>query len=125
MTGTLTIGAAFLLGLVASGDCVVMCGGLSAPLGLATAKVRHGRPRARLLIGYQLGRISSYSLAGLLLASALGGAITMLDIDAVRGSLRVVSALALSIGALVAFGRVRDPGSSIGRRLWPKLAPLG
>jgi sulfite exporter TauE/SafE len=102
-----------------------MCGGISAALGLATAKDRNGRPRAMLLSCYQLGRIASYSLAGLLFAGFLGGAIALLDIEAVRRALRVLSALALLLGALVVFGRVRDPGYAIGARLWPKLAVLG
>ena len=125
MTGTLTTGAAFLLGLAASGHCLVMCGGISGALGIATAKRADGRPFPHLLVGYQLGRISSYSLAGMLFGGVLGGAISLLDIDAVRTSLRALSAFALLLGALVAFGRVRDPGFGIGRRLWPKLAPIG
>lgn len=125
MSDALNLGAAVLLGLVASGHCVVMCGGISAALGLATAKDRNGRPRALLLIGYQLGRIGSYALAGLLFAGILGGAIAMLDIEAVRAALRVLSSLALVIAAFVAFGRARDPGAGIGRRIWTKLAPLG
>lgn len=125
MSNALTIGAAALLGLAASSHCIVMCGGISSALGVATAKDRNGRPHALLLIHYQLGRISSYALAGLLFAGVLGGAIAVLDIEAVRRTLRVVSALALLLGALVAFGRVRDPGSGIGRRVWLKLAPLG
>ena len=36
-----------------------------------------------------------------------------------------MSAAALVLGALVAFGRVRDPGFGLGRRLWLRLAPLG
>lgn len=125
MSNVLTIGAAFLLGLAASSHCLVMCGGISTALGLATAKDHKGRPRALLLIHYQLGRISSYALAGLLFAGLLGGAIAVLDVEAVRRTLRIVSALALLLAAFVAFGRVRDPGWAIGRRVWPKLAPLG
>jgi sulfite exporter TauE/SafE len=125
VTGSLTLGAALLLGLVASGHCVVMCGGISAALGIATARTAEGRPRPWLLAGYQAGRILSYSLAGLLLGGTLGGLVGLLDIEVVRRVLRVLSALALLLGALVAFGRVRDPGFPIGRRLWPKLAPLG
>ncbi len=125
MNGTLTYGAAALLGLIASTHCVVMCGGISSALGLATAQDRHGRPRITLLIGYQLGRIGSYTLAGLLLAGVLGGAIAALDNETVRTTLRTLSALALLLAALVAYGRLRDPGSPLGRRLWPKLAPLG
>jgi sulfite exporter TauE/SafE len=78
-----------------------------------------------LLIGYQLGRAVSYTLAGLLLGGALGTLIGVLDIDAVRRALRALSALALLIGALVAFGRLRDPGFGIGHRLWQHIAPLG
>ena len=125
MSDALTLGAALLLGLAASGHCFVMCGGISAALGLATAKRADGRPQTRLLIGYQLGRIFSYSLAGLFFGGVLGGIVALLDIETIRRSLRVLSAVALLLGALVAFGRVRDPGFGVGRTLWPKLAPLG
>jgi sulfite exporter TauE/SafE len=125
VNGTLTLAAALLLGLAASGHCLVMCGGISAALGIATAKRADGKPRASLLIAYQFGRASSYAFAGLLLGGALGALIGMLDIEAVRRALRAVSALALLLGALVAFGRVRDPGFGIGHKLWQRIAPLG
>jgi len=120
-----TLLAALLLGLAASGHCLVMCGGISAALGIATAKGADGRPRRALLVAYQFGRISSYALAGLLLGGVLGGAIALLDNETVRRTLRVLSALALVLGALVASGRLRDPGFGIGPRIWPRLAPLG
>jgi sulfite exporter TauE/SafE len=122
---SLTLGAAFLLGLAASGHCLVMCGGLTAALGMAAAKNAQGRTRPVLLLTYQLGRIVSYALAGLLLAGVLGGLVSLLDIESVRRTLRALSALALLLGALVAFGRVRDPGIGLGRWLWPRVAPLG
>lgn len=125
MTDSLTLIAALLLGLAASGHCLVMCGGISAALGIATAKRADGRPRPALLVSYQLGRISSYVLAGVLLGGLLGGVIALLDVEAVRRSLRAVSAMALLLGALVASGHLRDPGFGIGKRLWPRIAPLG
>jgi sulfite exporter TauE/SafE len=125
MNESLTLGAAFLLGLAASGHCLVMCGGISTALGIATAKDANGRARPTLLVSYQLGRIASYTLAGLLFAGVLGGVIAFLDIEVVRRTLRVVSALTLLLGALVAFGRIRDPGFGVGHRLWTKIAPLG
>jgi uncharacterized protein len=125
MNGVLTLGAAFLLGLAASGHCLVMCGGVSTALGLATAKDAQGRTRPALLLTYQLGRIASYALAGLLLAGILGSLVSLLDIESVRRTLRALAALALLLGALVAFGRVRDPGIRFGRGLWARLAPLG
>ena len=125
MTGGLTLFAAFLLGIAASGHCLVMCGGISAALGLATARDASGRPKPVLLALYQLGRISSYALIGALFGGILGGLIALLDVDIIRRSLRVFSALAFLLASLVAFGWLRDPGFGIGRRVWPKLAPLG
>jgi sulfite exporter TauE/SafE len=123
--GGLTYAAALLLGLAASGHCLVMCGGITAALGLATARRADGGQRFDILLGYQLGRVASYTLAGLLFGGIAGGLITLLDIDRVRIALRAASALVLVVGAFVAFGTLRDPGSGIGRALWARLAPLG
>ncbi len=117
--------AAFLLGLLASGHCVLMCGGITSALGLATAKRADGRPRRLLLLGYQFGRISSYTLAGLLIGSVGGAFIALLDGEATRLTLRIATAAALALAALVMLGVIRDPGAGLGRHLWPKLAPLG
>ncbi len=120
----LTIGAALLLGLAASGHCLIMCGGISAALGMATARRADGQPMRRLLLGYQLGRIASYTLAGLLAAGIAGGAIAYLDRDAVRSTLRAVTAIVLFGAALAAFGTLRGRlGAS--RVIWSRLAPLG
>ena len=125
MTGMLTMGAAFLLGLAGSGHCLAMCGGVTAALGLATARDASGRPRPALLLGCQIGRIVSYSLAGLLFAGALGGVVAFLDVDSVRKALRALAALALLFAALVAFGYLGNSGSRFGHALWRQLAPLG
>ena len=125
MSGELTVLAALLLGLLASGHCVLMCGGITGALGIATAKDARGRPRKSLLLGYQFGRVLSYTLAGLLIGSIGGALIALLDIERVRLALRIASSAALLLAALVMLGVVRDPGSRLGRSLWPKLAPLG
>ena len=54
-----TLLAALLLGLAASGHCLVMCGGISAALGIATAKRADGKPQRDLIVAYQFGRITS------------------------------------------------------------------
>jgi sulfite exporter TauE/SafE len=125
MTGGLTLGAALLLGFAASGHCVAMCGGISAALGVATLPGANSQPRASLLVAYQLGRIVSYAIAGGLLGAALGFLVGWIDVDAVRVVLRALSAAALVVAAMVAFGALRDPGSRLGKLVWPKLAPLG
>ncbi|HKF44273.1 MAG TPA: sulfite exporter TauE/SafE family protein [Thermoanaerobaculia bacterium] len=63
---------AFLVGLAGGIHCVAMCGGFVAALSL-----RDSRPAARSLdlprqLGYSLGRVVSYSIAGAA-AGALGG----------------------------------------------------
>jgi uncharacterized protein len=125
MTGMLTVGAAFLLGLGGSGHCLAMCGGVTAALGLATSRDANGRPRPALLLGAQFGRIASYTLAGLLFAGTLGGVIALLDIESVRRALRALAALALLFAALVAFGYQGNSSSRFGHALWRRLAPLG
>ncbi len=125
MTGPLTVVAALLLGFVASSHCVLMCGGITSALGLATGTNAAGRPRMLLLACYQLGRISSYAIAGLLFSSTLGHFVALLDRESVRQGLRVLTAGALALSALVAFGRIRDPGGAIGRRIWPAIAAQG
>jgi sulfite exporter TauE/SafE len=125
MTGGLTLGAALLLGFAASGHCLAMCGGISAALGVATVNGRNGKPRASLLAAYQLGRIVSYAIAGGLLGAALGFVVSWIDVEAVRVGLRALSAAALVAAAMVAFGALRDPGSRIGKLVWPRIAPLG
>ena len=121
----LTLGAALLLGLAASGHCLVMCGGIAAALGIATTKRADGRPLLRLLVGYQLGRVSSYALAGLLLGGVFGSLAGWADDEGLRRGLRLLSAAALLLGAGVAFGSLRDLGTGAGRRLWARVAPLG
>ena len=125
MTEALTLGAALLLGLAASGHCLLMCGGITAALGMATARDAAGRPRRRLLVAYQVGRVLSYTLAGLLVGGLLGGLISLLDIETVRRTLRALPAAAMLLAALVVLGWVRDPGARIGARVWARLAPLG
>lgn len=60
--------AAFGLGLAGAGHCFGMCGGVVAALSFAVpAEARV--PRWQLNLGYNLGRIASYSLMGALVAA--------------------------------------------------------
>jgi len=123
MSGGLSLAAAFLLGLIASGHCLVMCGGITGALALATRKDSRGRPRLDLLLGYQAGRIFSYMLAGLSLAGIGAALVHFVDQDHVRVALRVLSAalFALLGLSLLIRGRGLDPG--LGRQVWGRLAP--
>ena len=115
---------AFALGLLASGHCLVMCGGISGALAMATQRNAHGRLRFDLLAGYQIGRIGSYMLAALLLSGAGAFLVQFVDGERVRLVLRWLSALTIgAIGiSLLLCGRGFD--LALGRGVWKHLAPL-
>lgn len=125
MTDPLTLSAALALGIATSGHCVLMCGGITTALAMATARDVPAHTKFGLLAGYQLGRVCSYTIAGLLFAGAVSAVAAAFDLEAVRRSLRLVAAAAFLLAALVTAGVVRDPGSRVGQDLWMRLAPWG
>ncbi len=113
--------SALLLGMLGGGHCIGMCGGLMGALTLAIPPEQRQR-RLRLLLAYNLGRIASYALAGLLLggagwALASGPAASVLR--AIAGGLLVVMGLYLA-GWWSGLTRIE----SLGRLLWRRLEPL-
>ena len=124
MTGSLTLSAALLMGLAASGHCLLMCGGIASASGVVAMPGENRRPPLRWLLASQLGRVTSYALAGLLVGGVLGGVVGLLDSEAVRTALRLLSAVALAVAAAVVAGLLRDPGQGIGRLVWQRVAPL-
>lgn len=113
--------SALLLGMLGGGHCIGMCGGLMGALTLAIPPEQRQR-RLRLLLAYNLGRIASYALAGLLLggagwALASGPAASVLR--AIAGGLLVVMGLYLA-GWWSGLIRIE----SLGRLLWRRLEPL-
>ena len=113
--------SALILGLLGGGHCLGMCGGLMSALTLAMPAEQRGR-RFKLLLAYNLGRIGSYSLAGLLLGLA-GWAVTN---SPAAMLLRIVAALLLiAMGLYLAgwwSGLTRI--EALGRGLWRYIQPL-
>jgi len=113
--------SALILGLLGGGHCLGMCGGLMGALTLAIPPEQRAQ-RFRLLLAYNLGRIASYTLAGLLLGLA-GWAVA--NSPLVMG-LRVVAALLLiAMGLYLAgwwSGLTRI--EALGRGLWRYIQPL-
>lgn len=112
----LDILAAFIMGLAGAGHCLAMCGGLAGAMGL------HQSP-LRLLI-YNLGRISSYALAGALVGSAIFAASrlhpdALLLVRLLAGIMMILMALYLTrIWLGLTF---LERGGAV---LWRKLQPL-
>ncbi|MCQ4346579.1 sulfite exporter TauE/SafE family protein [Pseudomonas stutzeri] len=113
--------SALILGLLGGGHCIGMCGGLMGALTLAIPAEQRQR-RLQLLLAYNLGRIASYGLAGLLLGAA-GWALANGPAATV---LRVLAGLLLiAMGLYLAgwwSGLTRIEGA--GRLLWRQVEPL-
>ncbi|CAM3671665.1 sulfite exporter TauE/SafE family protein [Parendozoicomonas haliclonae] len=76
MTSEITLTAAFLLGLLGGGHCVGMCGGIMSALSIGSGGDRFSLKNMGILLGYNIGRIISYSIMGLLMGTLgwfLGG----------------------------------------------------
>ncbi len=61
--------SAFFLGLLGSGHCLGMCGGLSSALGLNAGTNKATSLINPQILAYNLGRILSYSVAGIIVGS--------------------------------------------------------
>ena len=113
--------SALILGLLGGGHCIGMCGGLMGALTLAIPAEQRQR-RLQLLLAYNLGRITSYGMAGLLLGAA-GWALANSPAAAV---LRVIAGLLLIVMGLYLAGwwsgltRIE----AAGRLLWRRIQPL-
>nr|WP_189662754.1 MULTISPECIES: sulfite exporter TauE/SafE family protein [Pseudomonas] len=115
------LGSALILGLLGGGHCLGMCGGLMGALTLAIPPEQRGR-RLQLLLAYNIGRILSYTCAGLLVGLA-GWAVAS---SPAALALRVVAALLLiAMGLYLAgwwSGLTRI--EALGRGLWRHIQPV-
>lgn len=115
---------AALIGLLSTAHCWSMCGGLLAAFS-ATAPVT-GAAGVRRSLDYNLGRITSYALAGAL----AGGAVQLaLDIGAAAWGHRAVQGMAALVLIASGFALMdRLPGKAwlqrAGLALWRRLQPL-
>jgi len=121
--------SAFLLGLFSTVHCVGMCGGIIGALSLSLPlEIRRQRlPMLAFVTTYNIGRIISYSLAGLV-AGAIGtAALASAGLDQGHSALRAVGiAMMIAIGLYLA-GWLPQLAivEKIGVPLWKKLEPLG
>ncbi len=117
--------AAFVFGLLGGAHCIGMCGGIMSALTFAVPPSMRSPIRlSGLLLGYNLGRIASYMVAGALVAGL--GTIVALTPET-RLALQVLAAVMLILMALYIAnwwkGLLRI--EALGRRLWKHLEPLG
>ncbi len=119
---------AFLVGLLGGTHCLTMCAGLvsSLTLGLDPRHRRNPRQMLPLQLGYNLGRVAGYGLAGAL-AGGLGA--ILLQLDSLQIAQRILYALAGVVMILLGlylggwWHRLAYI-ERLGLHLWRHLAPL-
>lgn len=120
------LAAAFIFGLFGGAHCIGMCGGIMSALTFAVPPSMRSPARlGGLLLGYNLGRILSYMLAGALVAGL--GTLLGSAHGALRLTLQVLAAAMLILMALYLadWWRGLTRVEALGRRLWRRLEPLG
>lgn len=114
---------ALLVGFLGGAHCVAMCGGIVGALSLHRAE--GGGARFGLHLGYNLGRLVSYSLAGAL-AGGVGQLAALGTGWGLRWALYALANLMLLGMGLYLLGepRLLAPVERLGAGLWRKLQPL-
>ncbi len=128
---TVAAGSAFVAGLLSSGHCFGMCGGIVGAFslgqgGVAGAPVGGGRARLRGLVAYNTGRILTYTLLGAL-AGGLGASLAgLLPPELARRGARLLGAFFLLGLGLYLAGRPEflQPIERLGGRFWRRIEPL-
>lgn len=113
---------ALLIGLLGSGHCLGMCGGISGLLSLN--QTHHS---LKLLIFYNLGRLLSYAIIGGIIGGLTFSLTALVDMQSTLIGLRFFAALLMiALGLYIGrwwFGLLQF--EKIGQKIWPKIAPLG
>jgi sulfite exporter TauE/SafE len=120
----LSLGAAFVAGLAASGHCLAMCGGVAGALAMRTRQAATGSKLA-MGLAYNLARIASYAVAGALVGIFGHLVLHTLNIGVLSAVFRVLAGLIMlaAAGRLLFGWHLLDPIEAAGSRLWRRIAP--
>ena len=116
------LGAAFVTGLLGSAHCFGMCAGISG-LFAVSANVQALRTQVPKAIAYNVGRVVTYAVLGVIVALLGKGAVD--SIPALGPPVRLASGiLIILVGLQVAFNwRILAPLESAGAKIWQRIAP--
>ncbi len=134
----LSLFSAFLFGLLGGAHCASMCGGIVAVLGArhriipiqavdAASGAAIAAPSAAAPLAYNLGRITSYAIAGAI-AGGIGSTAWMAQhvLPVQQAGFVAANLVMIALGLALAIGTGRlAPLERLGGGVWRRLAPLG
>jgi sulfite exporter TauE/SafE len=103
-----------------------MCGGLSGALGMRSRRAAASWQASVHAASYQIGRLTSYTLAGAVVGASGSLLQEMFDFDRLAVAARILAGLVLisiAIGVLINW-RPLSRLERLGGRLWSRIAPL-
>ncbi|GAA5137335.1 sulfite exporter TauE/SafE family protein [Thalassotalea piscium] len=116
--------AAFIIGILGSGHCIVMCGGITTMLSSAINKSQQQSSKLSIVMAYNFGRIATYSLIGAI--AGFTGSLAAKNIGFPVTILRMIAGVFLILLGLY-IGRwfmVLNKVEQLGKGLWKLLSPL-
>lgn len=118
--------AVFLIGLLGGTHCVGMCGGIVGALTASLPASGGSAAPWRLHAAYNLGRITSYAIAGAALGAIGGLGLMLNNVLPVQMALYVIANVMLVALGLYLTGitSMLEPLERAGLRLWARILPL-
>ncbi len=117
--------AAFMIGLLGSGHCIGMCGGMGAAITLSIDKTDHQRRYLYLLL-YNFGRIVSYCLLGGVIGALVTGVTSFGSSNSMLIALRLCASMMMILLACYIggwwFGLTFLEKQ--GQKIWRYIAPI-
>ena len=124
-----TLTSAFLLGFFSTMHCIGMCGGIIGALSLSLpVEIRNNKPKLfAFVLSYNIGRITSYSIAGLIAGAVGTGVLQSAGFDQGHAVLRIIGVSMMVAIGLYLTGWLPQLASveKIGIPVWKRLEPIG
>lgn len=118
--------AAILIGLLGAGHCLGMCSGIASAITFSEGKDQSKLSSLISILLYNLGRISSYSLAGFVVAGSSGALLILIGGKEALIYLRMFAAILMLFLALyisrIWFGLLQL--EKAGQHLWKFIKPI-
>ncbi len=129
MSDPITLTSAFLLGFFSTLHCVGMCGGIIGALSLSLPEeIRNNKARLfTFVLSYNVGRIISYSVAGLIAGAVGTSVLQSAGFDQGHTVLRIIGVSMMVAIGLYLTGWLPQLATveKIGIPIWKRLEPIG